>query len=102
MADRYEAMFLAAVQSLAEISKALDIPDDEAACANGNELVLEAIEDLGEWRTALLDELGSCAMDAPQDEAPASILKRVIAWHVQAASGVAPSLNHDNKPVTGA
>lgn len=42
----YEKMFLAAVQSLAEISKALGIPDDDAACANGNELIMERIADL--------------------------------------------------------
>lgn len=88
LADRYEELFLAAVQSLAEVSKTLSIPDDEAACANGNELILEAIADLTAWRAAVLDELAKCAMDAPQVEPPASILQRVIAWNVQAAAGV--------------
>jgi hypothetical protein len=56
MADRYEAMFLAAVQSLAEISKALGIPDDEAACANGNDLILARIAEMvdsGECRSCV-------------------------------------------------
>lgn len=46
MSNYYESMFGAAVVALAEISKALGIPDDEAACANGNELILEAIAEL--------------------------------------------------------
>lgn len=45
LANRYERMFLAAVQSLAEISEALGIDAEEAATANGNELILEAIQE---------------------------------------------------------
>lgn len=40
----YEAMFTAAVQCLAEISRALDIPDDVASVADGNAEILDAIE----------------------------------------------------------
>ena len=39
----YKRMFGAAVASLAEISEALGIDEEEAACANGNKLILEAI-----------------------------------------------------------
>jgi hypothetical protein len=39
----YRRMFGAAVASLAEISEALGIDEEKAACANGNELILEAI-----------------------------------------------------------
>lgn len=39
----YKGMFEAAVSSLAEISAALGIEEEDAACANGNELILEAI-----------------------------------------------------------
>ncbi|APW39003.1 hypothetical protein RD110_18795 [Rhodoferax koreense] len=39
----YRAMFNAAVSSLAQISDALGIDPEEAACANGNSLILEAI-----------------------------------------------------------
>jgi hypothetical protein len=35
-----------------------------------------------DWKTAVLDELASTCMDAPLDEAPASILERVISWHL--------------------
>jgi hypothetical protein len=37
------------------------------------------------WRDAILDELASCCMDAPQTEEPASILKRIIEWHTMVA-----------------
>lgn len=39
----YKGMFEAAVSSLAEISAALGIEEEDAACANGNDLILEAI-----------------------------------------------------------
>lgn len=39
----YEKMFNAAVAALAEVSNALGVPDDEAACANGNDLILGRI-----------------------------------------------------------
>jgi hypothetical protein len=39
----YQGMFRAAVASLAEISAALGIAIDEAACANGNALILDAV-----------------------------------------------------------
>lgn len=35
-----------------------------------------------DWKDAIIHELTLTCMDAPQDEAPASILKRVIDWHV--------------------
>lgn len=40
----YMAMFGAAIASLAEISDLLGIDEESAACANGNELILEAIQ----------------------------------------------------------
>ena len=54
--NHYESMFQAAVQSLAEISKALGIPDEQAACSNGNDLILERIAELidsGECRSCV-------------------------------------------------
>lgn len=39
----FRRMFGAAVASIAEISQALGIDEEEAACANGNALILEAI-----------------------------------------------------------
>ncbi len=39
-------MLHAAITSLAEISEALGIPDEEAQAANGNDLILEAIAEL--------------------------------------------------------
>lgn len=39
----YKGMFECAVISLSKISEALGVDLDEAACANGNELILEAI-----------------------------------------------------------
>lgn len=44
--DSYQRMFSAAVESLARISKALGIPDDEAECANGDFEILQRIEEL--------------------------------------------------------
>lgn len=44
--DSHKAMFTAAVSSLAAISNALEIPEDEAQAANGEELILEAIDKL--------------------------------------------------------
>jgi hypothetical protein len=38
-----------------------------------------------QWREAVLDELANCCMDAPPDEPPRSILKRVIQWHIAVA-----------------
>lgn len=46
--DYYKNLFEAAVLSIAEISMALGIPDEEAASANGNDLILDAIESLKE------------------------------------------------------
>lgn len=40
----YRAMFLAAVETIAQISEALGIPEEEAAVANGADLILEKIE----------------------------------------------------------
>lgn len=51
--EHYKAMFEAAVVSLSEISEALGIDEEEAACANGNALILEAIgrkSESGEWQ----------------------------------------------------
>lgn len=39
----YERMFNNAVASLAEVSEAIGVPDDEASVANGNELILERV-----------------------------------------------------------
>jgi hypothetical protein len=41
--------------------------------------------DEGLWKSAVLDQLAIACMDAPLDEPPASILKRVIAWNVEVA-----------------
>jgi hypothetical protein len=67
-AARYERMFNAAVVSLAEISAALGIPDEEAAAANGNELILERIDQLrrplaGNYR-ATTDLRGNTVVEA--------------------------------------
>jgi hypothetical protein len=43
------------------------------------------------WRDAVWEQLASCSMDATTDESPRSILKRVIAWNVQAALDAAVS-----------
>lgn len=48
VSDPYRSMFQAAVSNLAEISRALDIPDDVASAANGNEEILDAIAALKE------------------------------------------------------
>lgn len=40
----YKSMFDAAVSTIATISEALGIDEEEAACANGAELILEAIQ----------------------------------------------------------
>jgi hypothetical protein len=44
--DDYRSMFGAAVASLSEISEALGIDEESAMCANGNELILDAIAEL--------------------------------------------------------
>jgi hypothetical protein len=63
----YRRMFGAAVASLAEISEALGIDEEKAACANGNELILEAIS-----------ILAAKAQNAPQPRTaePALSMKR--------------------------
>lgn len=43
LAQQDRRMFAAAIASLAEISAALGIDEEEAACANGNTLILAAI-----------------------------------------------------------
>lgn len=37
------------------------------------------------WKEAVLDQLANCCMDAPLDESPRSILRRVIRWHEEVA-----------------
>lgn len=44
--DDYRSMFGASVASLSEISEALGIDEESAMCANGNELILDAIAEL--------------------------------------------------------
>lgn len=55
-ADDYEAMFGAAISSLAIISDALGIDEESAACANGPELILEAIQRKNEALLAALQK----------------------------------------------
>lgn len=43
------------------------------------------------WKEAVIDELAEACMDAPLTESPSSILKRVIAWHIQVATD--PAVN---------
>lgn len=74
-------------------------------------------QDVG-WRDAVLDALAITHMDAPQSESPASILQRVIDWHVDAAAaltrpepdakagddwraGFPPLIHLDERPVIG-
>lgn len=40
------------------------------------------------WKEAVLDELAQACMDAPLDEPPSSILKRVIAWNIQVGAAI--------------
>ena len=47
--------------------------------------------DKNPWKEAVLDELAMACMDAPQDEEPSSIIKRVLDWHVQVATD--PAVN---------
>lgn len=56
------------------------------------------------WREAILDRLAVLCMDAPQDEPPASILRRIIAAEVEIAldpsvSDVAPAAAPKPEPV---
>ena len=48
-------------------------------------------EQANEWKEAVLEQLVACSMDAPTDERPASILKRVIEMSVQMATD--PAIN---------
>ena len=57
----YKSMFGAAVSTIAAISEALGIDEEEAACANGAELILEAIQRKNE---ALLAALQKCPVDS--------------------------------------
>lgn len=50
----YKSMFGAAVSTIATISEALGIDEEEAACANGAELILEAIQRKNEALLAAL------------------------------------------------
>lgn len=86
--DRYyEPMFNAAIASLAEVSMALGIPDEEAAVANGNDLILEAIEQLklGEPTDEMVDAACAAVPDLYRVDAI-----RIIeaAWKAQRAAGV--------------
>ncbi len=55
-----------------------------AACASDRQCV-SGVEASNPWKDAVLDALANCCMDAPLDEEPRSILKRVIAWEVMVA-----------------
>lgn len=37
------------------------------------------------WKSAVIDRIAATCMDAPQDEPPASILRRIIDWEVAVA-----------------
>lgn len=52
----YKSMFGAAVSTIATISEALGIDEEEAACANGAELILEAIQRKNEALLAALQK----------------------------------------------
>lgn len=45
-ADQYKRMFENAVMALAQITRALDVPDEVASVANGNQEILDAIDAL--------------------------------------------------------
>lgn len=44
--DALRGMFSAAVADIAEVSAAVGVPEEDAACANGNEEILECVEAL--------------------------------------------------------
>lgn len=113
-AARYERMFNAAVCSLAEISKALGISDEEAATANGNDLILERIAELrrpaaGNYRSTIdmrghtvVEEYKACinglsawvmvadlGKEQPEDEMFGGLDREALASRIVNALGVA-------------
>lgn len=72
----YKARFDTMVYMIGEISQALGISDDDAACANGNDLILTAISKL---RQRVQADAGAVA---DEDDTPAEILcsRLIDAW----------------------
>lgn len=89
-----ERMFNAAVQSLGEISNALGIPDDEAAVANGNDLILDAIQELklAEPTDEMVDAACAAVPDLFRVDAARALM---AAWKV--SRGVMGTSNDQHK-----
>ena len=52
------------------------------------------MNEVNEWKDAMLDELAATHADAPVDEAPSRVLRRIIEWHVMLACD--PGMQQEN------
>lgn len=63
----YKARFESMVYMIVEITQALGISDEEAACANGNDVILSAIDELKSQRDNFADDAYALASEGARD-----------------------------------
>lgn len=74
----YKARFETMVYMIGEITQALGISDEEAACANGNDVILSAISELKGQRDNFADDAYALAFEGARDAGVGTAVGRFI------------------------